>query len=73
MIYKRATAQLKAAGIDDIVIVKRLWGPAPENTKAIIQTSRCFKTWQEATEAVIAGFRPTVQEWKKDPQGKPTQ
>ena len=68
MIYKRATAQLKAAGILDIVILKRLWGPAPVNTKARVQTSRCWGTWQEATEAVIAGVRPTVVEWKKDPQ-----
>lgn len=66
MIYKRATARLKAAGIDDIVIKKGLWGPYPANTNATKQASRCFDTWQEAAEAVIAGYRPSVEVWKQD-------
>lgn len=60
MIYKRATKQLQAAGIENIVIVKRLWGPSPENTRAKRQTSRCFDSWQKAVEAVKNGFRPTI-------------
>ncbi|MBE9572403.1 MAG: hypothetical protein IMF11_17385 [Proteobacteria bacterium] len=62
MIYKRATKQLQDAGIKHIVIVKRLWGPSPENTSAKRQKSRCFETWQKAAEAVKSGFRPTILE-----------
>lgn len=60
MEYKRATAQLRAAGIEHIVIVKRLYGPAPHDPRMTAQTSRCFNTWQEAVKAVIDGFRPAV-------------
>lgn len=35
MIYKRATQALQDAGIENIQIVKYLWGPAPEDTRAI--------------------------------------
>ena len=59
MIYKRATKQLRAFGIDDVVIVKRLYGAAPEFTDCPRQRSQCFKTWQDAVEAVVQGFRPT--------------
>jgi len=61
MIYKRATQQLRAAGIANIVIVKRLYGAAPEFTDCHQQQSRCFKTPQEAATAVLDGFRPTVR------------
>jgi hypothetical protein len=64
VIYKRATQQIRDAGIDHIVVVKRLWGPAPEDTRAVSQTSRCFKTWQQAAQAVIDGYRPTVHKFK---------
>ena len=60
MIYKRATRALQEAGINHIVIVKRLLGSAPEDTNAIVQRSRCFKTWQEARDAVLNGYRPEV-------------
>ena len=62
MIYKRATKQLQIVGIKHIVIVKRLWGPSPEDTRAKRQTSRCFNSWQEAVQAVLMGFRPTIKE-----------
>ena len=58
MIYKRATKQLRAAGIEDIVIVKRLYGASPNNQKLVRQRSTCFKTWQEAVKAVLDGYRP---------------
>jgi len=64
MIYKRATRQLRDAGIEHIVIVKRLWGPAPSDTRAISQTSQCFKSWQAAVQAVLAGYRPTVHQYR---------
>lgn len=66
MIYKRATKALKDAGIDHIQIVKYLWGPAPEDTRATKQTSRCFDTWQKARDAVLDGYRPSVEEWKPE-------
>lgn len=59
MTYKRATKKLRDAGIEDIDIVKRLYGPAPENIRWERQTSSCFKTPDEAAQAVIDGFRPT--------------
>ena len=62
MIYKRATKKLKDAGINDIVIVKRLWGATPHYVSVRAQISTCFKTPDEAVKAVINGFRPTVKE-----------
>ena len=59
MIYKRATKQLRSAGIKHIEIHKYLWGPCPIDPRLIKQTSECFKTPQEAAQAVIDGFRPT--------------
>jgi hypothetical protein len=59
MTSKRATAHLVAAGITHIVIVKRLWGAAPEDTRFRRQTSQCFATWQDPVQAVKNGFRPT--------------
>ena len=59
MIYRLATKQLQDAGIKHIVIVKRLWGPSPEDIRVKRQKSRCFGSWQEAVQAVINGFRPT--------------
>ena len=67
MIYKRATKALREAGIYHIVIVKRLWGPAPEDTRAIEQTSRCFDTWQQARDAVLEGYRPKVIRFRLTP------
>ena len=58
MIYQRATKQLQAAGINDIQIVKRLYGAAPECVLWERQHSQCFKTPAEAVNAVLAGFRP---------------
>lgn len=58
MIYKRATARIRAAGIEDIVIKSGLWGPYPHDPRLRAQSSACFKTWQEAADAVIEGFRP---------------
>ena len=65
MIYKRATAQIRKAGIEHIVIVKRLWGAAPEDARAKKQTSQCFESWQAAAQAVIDGYRPEVHELKR--------
>ena len=65
MIYKRATQILRDANIEHIVIVKRLWGPSPEDTRAVVQTSKCFKTWQEAVVAVKAGYRPKVTKFRE--------
>ena len=59
MIYKRATARLRAAGIMTINIEKRLWGATPHLISVRRQTSKCFKTPDEAADAVIAGYRPT--------------
>ena len=59
MIYKRATARIKAAGIEDIQIVKRLYGASPEHIMFERQHSQCFPTPNQAAEAVIQGFRPT--------------
>lgn len=64
--YKRAATALAAAGLPHIVIRKRFWGPAPEDTRLHRQQSRCFKTWQAALHAVLVdGFRPTPL----DPEG----
>ncbi len=58
--YKRAAAALTAAGLSHIVIRRRLYGPAPEDTRLRRQQSTCFKTWQAALHAVLVeGFRPT--------------
>ena len=59
MKYKRATQRLRAAGIENITIYKRLYGAAPENDLWERQTSQCFATPKEAAEAVLRGFRPT--------------
>ena len=59
MIYKRATRAVREAGIDDIVIVKRLYGATPHDLRWERQTSQCFRTPAEAVRAVLAGFRPT--------------
>lgn len=66
MIYKRATRSLKEAGIEHIQIAKYLWGPAPEDVRAIEQTYQCFDTWQDARDAVLAGYRPTVKKYKPE-------
>ena len=58
MIYKRATRKLLKVGIEDIQIVKRLYGASPENIMYHRQSSQCFKTPMEAADAVINGFRP---------------
>jgi len=62
MIYKRATKKLRDVGITDIVIVKGAWGPYPRSTVAKRQKSKCFATPNAAAQAVIDGFRPTVEE-----------
>lgn len=66
MIYKRATRAVEEANINHIQIVKYLWGPAPEDTRAMKQTSRCFDTWQAARDAVLEGYRPQVDKWKEE-------
>lgn len=58
MIYKRATKKLQLAGIQDIQIVKRLYGASPENIMYERQISECFPTPDKAANAVIGGFRP---------------
>ena len=58
MIYQRATAQLRAAGIPSLVIEKRLYGASPFDPRLPRQRSQCFPTWQAAVQAVLAGFRP---------------
>ena len=60
--YKRARKQLKAVGIKDIRIVKRLWGAVPEHISATKQSAECFKTWQQALDVVMKGYRPTIIE-----------
>lgn len=57
-IYKRATQQLRTAGIDNIVIRKSLYGPWPEDITLNRQTSRCYSSPAVAVAAVIAGYRP---------------
>jgi len=64
MVYKRATAQLQAAGIENIVITKGHWGAVPHDTRAEKQTAKCFSTWKEAVEAVIGGYRPEIIRFK---------
>jgi len=59
MTYKRATNKLRAVGIEDIAIVKRLYGAAPENLMWERQSSQCYRTPELAAQAVIDGFRPT--------------
>lgn len=58
MIYKRATARIRAAGIEHIVVKGGFYGPYPHDPRLRAQSSHCFKTWQEAADAVIGGFRP---------------
>ena len=58
MTYKRATAQLRAAGIPSLVIEKRLYGASPSDPRLPRQRSQCFPTWQDAVQAVLEGFRP---------------
>lgn len=65
MIYKRGTDALRKAGIENIIIVKRLWGPSVEDVRGRKQSSQCFDTWQQARDAVLAGYRPQVDEWKR--------
>ena len=62
MVYKRATQQLRDAGILDIDICESLWGPCPEypGLFGLWQTSKCFATPTQAAQAVIDGYRPTV-------------
>lgn len=60
MTYKRLTQKLKDNGIENISLEKRLWGCSPEFMNIERQRSRCFKTPQEAYEAVVSGFRPEV-------------
>lgn len=66
MIYKRATVRLRAAGIEDIVIRGGTYGPYPYHTKALRQSATCFKSVQEAIEAVLAGYRPTIQDSQEE-------
>ena len=72
MIYKRATAQLRAAGIAHIVIKKRLWGASPHDPRMPRQHSQCFPTWQQAAQAVRAGFRPQAMQEETSPCRPPT-
>lgn len=58
MPYKRATAQLRTAGIPFLVIEKCLWGASPRDPRLRHQRSQCFPTWQAAVQAVLDGFRP---------------
>ena len=67
MIYKRATAKVRAAGIQDIQIVKRLYGASPENIMFERQHSQCFATPEAAALAVIQGFRPTQNTHEPNP------
>ena len=62
---KRATEKLRAAGIADIVIRRRVWGYSPVNPNFGQQKTICFKTEADAVAAVIAGFRP-IDTWAKE-------
>ena len=64
MIYKLATKQLRDSGINHIVIVKALFGAAVQDKRAAKQTTFCFENWQEARDAVLNGYRPTIERWK---------
>lgn len=59
MIYKRATKQLRNAGIEHIVINKCLWGAVPHDPRLSAQNSKVFKSPKEAIDAVIDGYRPS--------------
>lgn len=67
MIYKRAGRMLLEAGIRWIAIKKLACGIVPQDVRAERQNSRCFETWQEAAQAVIDGYRPSVTKWKGFP------
>lgn len=59
MIHKRATEQLKKAGIK-LNVKKCLYGYRIDNPNYIAQDSMCFPTAKKAVDAVINdGFRPT--------------
>ena len=72
MVYKRATAQLRAAGIQYVVIEKRLWGASPHDPRMPRQRSQCFPTWQDAVQAVLEGFRPQAIQEENTPCRPPT-
>ena len=61
MVYKRATKKLREAGIEHIVVVKRLFGASLYDPRMTRQTTTCHKTWQDAVKAAINGERPTTE------------
>ena len=65
---KRATKMIRDAGIEHIVVCSGLWGPVVEDTRLRHQQGKVFKTWKQAAEAVIGGYRPI----DLDAQSQPT-
>ena len=61
---KRAAKKLKEAGIEHIGIRRGICGYMPTDFRLISQTSKCFKTANEAVDAVINGYRP--KKWEKE-------
>jgi hypothetical protein len=64
MVYKRATKRLIEAGIINIEICKGVHGASPIMTGVKRQTTKVFDDANQAAEAVLSGFRPTVVESK---------
>jgi len=58
-ILKRATAQLRAAGIPTLEIHRGLWGYTCYDPKLRNQTSHTYKTAEQSVQATIDGERPT--------------
>ena len=58
-IVERATQQLRKAGIDTLEVKEGLWGPCLYDPTMEAQQGKCYKTWQLAVNAAIAGDRPT--------------
>ncbi len=66
MIYKRATQQLRAAGIEHIVVKNGLWGASLHDPRLMRQTSTVYPTAQAAVDAAIAGARPEPLEEQRE-------
>ena len=57
-IMKRATKQLRDAGIENVEIHKGLYGYAPYDKRYTHQTSIVYFTAEAAAQAVLGGMRP---------------
>ncbi len=64
--YKRAQQCLNEIGLNYLILCHAWGGCTVQDTRACKQNTQVFSTWQEALQAVLDGYRPTVLKWKKD-------